>query len=59
VIHISDANPNDWINIADSSWSGAIPATLMFKKGSKMFFKEGKMEDEDLKSNIVKYMEAD
>ena len=54
VIHINDADPNEWINKVDSSWSGAIPATLIYVDGQKVFFKEGEMSYEELKAEILK-----
>ena len=49
VIHITETNYDLWINKVDSSWSGAIPATIMYKNGSKVFFKEGSMTEAELK----------
>src|SRR5205823_10738658 len=33
IIHITDTDPNTWINRVDSSWSGAIPATIIYTTG--------------------------
>lgn len=41
VFLLNAPNPNDWIDKVDASWSGAIPATIMYKGGEKVFFKEG------------------
>ncbi|MBK7429628.1 MAG: TlpA family protein disulfide reductase [Bacteroidetes bacterium] len=54
VVHINDTDPNEWINKVDSSWSGAIPATLIYVNGQKVFFKEGEMSYEELKAEILK-----
>lgn len=54
VIHIMDTDPNSWINKIDESWSGAIPATVMFRNGKKYFFKEGEMTYEELKEVVAK-----
>ena len=32
---------NIWINKVDTSWSGEIPATVIYKNGKKVFFREG------------------
>jgi thiol-disulfide isomerase/thioredoxin len=52
VMHITDTDPNSWINKVDSSWSGAIPATIIFRNGNKIFFKEGSMTQEELERVI-------
>ena len=52
VVHIKDTDPNDWINKVDSTWSGAIPATVIYVNGKKCFFKEGEMTYEELSSVI-------
>ncbi len=40
VIHLNDTDPNKWINKIDSNWTGAIPATLIYENGKKIFFHE-------------------
>jgi thiol-disulfide isomerase/thioredoxin len=45
-------NPNNWIDKIDSSWSGAIPATAMYKEGKKVFFREGEFTQQELDSII-------
>lgn len=52
VIHINDSDPNGWINKVDESWSGAIPATVIYQNGLKVFFKEGEISYDELKSTI-------
>ena len=54
VIHLNDTDPDKWINKVDSSWSGAIPATIIFKDRKKVFFKEGEMTYEEIKSISTK-----
>lgn len=54
VIHVTDTDPNEWINKVDSSWSGAIPATVIYRNGRKLFFKEGEMTFEELTENVMK-----
>lgn len=54
VIHITDTDPNSWINKVDESWSGAIPATVMFRNGKKYFFKEGEITYEELREVVAK-----
>jgi thiol-disulfide isomerase/thioredoxin len=38
---LNAGDPNIWINKIDTSWSGGIPATVIYKKGVKLFFREG------------------
>lgn len=45
---LNGGNPNDWIDKVDSSWSGAIPATVMYKSGKKVYFREGEFTPESL-----------
>lgn len=49
---LSAGNPNNWIDKVDSSWSGAIPATIMYRKGRKVFFREGEFTQNQLDSII-------
>lgn len=53
VFHINDTDPNNWIDKADNSWSGAIPATMIYRDGKKVFFKEGEMTYDELKSIVT------
>lgn len=41
VLLLNGGDPNSWIDRIDSSWSGAIPATVMYKNGKKVYFHEG------------------
>ena len=52
VLLLSSGNPNVWIDQVDSSWSGAIPATAMYKGGKKVFFREGEFTQAQLDSII-------
>ena len=54
VIHLNDTDPNKWINKIDSSWTGAIPATIIYNNGKKVFFREGEITYDELKSEINK-----
>jgi len=46
VVHLDDANENFWINAIDSTWSGAIPATLIYNQNKRMFYEQSFTEDE-------------
>lgn len=52
VVLLSAGNPNAWIDSIDKSWSGAIPATAMYRNGKKVFFREGEFSQNDLDSII-------
>ncbi len=55
VLLLNAPNPNDWIDKIDSSWSGAIPATVFYRAGKKVLFKEGGFTEEELNSKIQFY----
>lgn len=48
VLLLNGGNPNDWIDKIDSSWSGTLPATVMYKFGEKVYFREGDFTSESL-----------
>ncbi|HKK59896.1 MAG TPA: TlpA disulfide reductase family protein [Salinivirga sp.] len=51
----TDDNANEWIPIVDESWSGAIPATVIYK-GNKKTFHEGKITSAELNEYIDKML---
>ncbi len=54
VIVLDDPASNKWIPMIDESWSGSIPATLIFHRDKRKFF-EGKLDYEELKSILSKF----
>ncbi|GGD26629.1 thiol:disulfide interchange protein [Hyunsoonleella pacifica] len=40
VIVLNDDNENKWINEIDKSWSGSIPATIIYNKSARKFFEK-------------------
>lgn len=52
VLLLDEPDYNSWIDKVDSSWSGAIPATLVISKNKKLFFEKEFTTYADLK-NIV------
>jgi thiol-disulfide isomerase/thioredoxin len=40
VIMLDDPDANKWINKVDPSWTGAIPATLIYNKNKREFFEK-------------------
>jgi thiol-disulfide isomerase/thioredoxin len=51
VVLLDDDNANKWIPMVSEEWSGAIPATIIYKKGNRKFF-EGSMTYEELETEI-------
>ena len=49
---LDGGNPNDWIDLVDPSWSGAIPATL-FVAGDKRKFLEQSFHDLESIETII------
>jgi len=54
VLLLNAGTPNSWIDAIDSSWSGAIPATIMYRKGKTALFHEGEFTQAQLDSVIQK-----
>ncbi|WP_010664160.1 TlpA family protein disulfide reductase [Marinilabilia salmonicolor] len=51
VILLNDPNSNEWINKVDPTWSGAIPATMIYRGDSRNFH-ESSLSKEKLISII-------
>ena len=51
VILLADDDANTWIPKVDSTWSGAIPATVIYKADKRVFV-EGSMTQVELDSKI-------
>ncbi len=51
VILLNDPNSNAWIDKVDSSWSGALPATLIYKGNTRNFY-EKTLDYETIKNTI-------
>jgi thiol-disulfide isomerase/thioredoxin len=54
VVLLNDPDANKWIGQVDPSWSGAIPATLIYK-GTERKFHEQMLGYEDLKSIVQSF----
>lgn len=55
VIHLTDTDANSWIDKVSPLWSGAIPATVIYK-GNSAEFHESIMTYEELKSIVESKM---
>lgn len=40
VIYLNDPDANAWISKVDTAWSGAIPATVIYKRDQRKFFEQ-------------------
>ncbi len=49
---LNAGNPNIWIDKIEKEWGGSIPATIMYKGGKKVFFREGDFTAAELDSII-------
>jgi thiol-disulfide isomerase/thioredoxin len=54
VVLLDDPYENEWIPKIDSTWSGAIPATLIFNKSKRVFY-ERSFTKTSLMEEIVKF----
>lgn len=55
VIVLDDPDANRWINEVDPSWSGSIPATVIYKKSNRKFF-EKELSYEELEETVKTIM---
>jgi thiol-disulfide isomerase/thioredoxin len=55
VIALDDTDQNRWIPAINESWSGAIPATLIYQ-GQKRKFYERSFTQEELKTEIEQFL---
>lgn len=51
VILLDEPDANSWIDKVDPSWSGALPATLIYKRNKKLFF-EKQLTYDDINNSI-------
>lgn len=54
VVLLDDGKVNVWIDQVDPSWSGAIPATVIFKDGKKYFYEQQFHTADELEKIIAK-----
>ena len=54
-VMLNDPDANRWISQVDPSWSGAIPATLVYK-GDNREFREAQLTYEELKDIIHSFL---
>ena len=54
VVLLDDPYENEWIPKVDSTWSGAIPATLIINRTKRIFY-EKSFTQEELEEEILKF----
>ena len=52
---LDDPDQNAWIPKVSTEWSGAIPATVIYKKGKRKFY-EGSFTKEELEKEIQQFI---
>lgn len=57
VVLMTNVDYNSWINKVDTTWQGAIPATLIFNNTKKIrHFHSGEVEESELRKMINTYL---
>jgi thiol-disulfide isomerase/thioredoxin len=46
VVHLDDEDENYWINEISATWSGALPATLIYSQNRRGFYEQSFSKDE-------------
>lgn len=46
VVHLDDVNEQFWIADIDESWSGALPATIIYNQDNRKFYEKSFTEEE-------------
>ncbi|MEK6151638.1 TlpA disulfide reductase family protein [Flavobacteriaceae bacterium 3-367] len=57
VVILDDPKQNTWIPKVDQNWSGAIPATLIYRDGNRSFYEQS-FEYDELKSELDKFLKG-
>ena len=55
VILLDDPDENTWIPMVDGSWSGALPATLIYNKNKRAFYEQS-FTKKSLQKEIEKFI---
>ena len=54
VVVLSEKDPNKWVDKVDSTWTGSIPATLIFDKSKRLFYEQQFASFKELESAFLK-----
>lgn len=57
VVLLDDANEDFWIKDIDSTWSGAIPATIIYNKNNKKFYEQS-FDYETLETELKTFLKS-
>ena len=57
VVVLDDPDANSWINKVSEKWSGAIPATLIFKGDKRSFFEQSFESAEEIWALVEELLE--
>ncbi len=55
VVALDDIDQNKWIPAIDSSWSGALPATIIYKGDKRMFYEQS-FTKQELELELKKFI---
>lgn len=55
IIMLDDPDANRWINLVDPTWTGSIPATVIFNKNKRKFY-EKEFSYEELKNEVQSFL---
>ena len=55
VVLLDDINENVWIKAIDESWSGAIPATIIYNKNNRKFYEQS-FDYKTLKNELLTFL---
>ena len=55
VIVLDDPDQNKWINAIDKSWSGALPATIIYNQNKRAFYEQS-FDEESLLKEVQKFI---
>lgn len=55
VVALNDVDQNRWIPAIDSTWSGALPATIIYKNGKRKFYEQS-FTYEELETEIKEFI---
>lgn len=58
VIHLTDVKTNSWIDRVDSSWSGAIPATVFYQGKKKKFMEHEFKSQQELEDTFKRFINS-
>ena len=56
VVLLDDPKSSVWIDLVDKSWSGAIPATLVYRLGKSKFYEKEFHSQEELENIITSFI---